>query len=136
MLIDFTNIEDYIPQRTPFIMIERCLMENEEFFEGFYTISSDNPLVDDGVPSHSILIEFFAQTCASGFGYVTRDQDVEPGFIGAISKLSVYKDLKVGDKLHSKVYVRNKFENIQLISGEVYIGSDLIMDCSMKIVEP
>ena len=136
MLIDFTNIEEYIPHRPPFKMIDRCIVKSIELFEGYYTISKDNPLVDGEKPSNTIMIEFFAQTCASGFGYLTRDQEVEPGFIGSISKLTFYKNAKVGDMLHSIVKMQNRFENIQLISGEIYLGEELIMDCRMKIVEP
>lgn len=135
MLIDFTNVEDYIPQCAPFQMIDRCVINNDQFFEGFYTITKDNPLVDGDVSSNSILIESFAQTFACGFGYLAKGQEVDPGFIGSISKLEIYKNLKIGDLVHSKVYVKTKFENIQLIYGELYVDGELIMDCNMKLVE-
>lgn len=135
MLTDFSNISDFIPQAPPFLMIDRCIVHSIEKFEGFYKINPLNPLVDEGIPSHSLLIEFFAQTCAAGFGYLTRDQEVEPGFIGGISRLKVYQDVECNDLLRSTVDVKTRFENIQLIEGKVYRGDDLILECKMKIVE-
>lgn len=135
MLADFTNTSDYMPQAYPFLMIDRCVMPSLELFLGYYTIVEDNPLISSGVPSSNILIEFVAQTCAAGFGWITKDKVVEPRFIGAISKLNVYKDIQVGDSVNSRVYIKTKFEKIQLIKGEVYHRNELIMDCRMKIVE-
>lgn len=136
MLTDFSNITDYIPQAPPFLMIDRCIVHSIEKFEGFYSVDPSNPLVDEGIPSHSLIIEFFAQTCAAGFGYLTRDQEVEPGFIGAISKLKVHKDVNCNDQLRSIVDVKTRFENIQLIEGKIFKGDDLVLECKMKIVEP
>lgn len=134
MLTDCTNITDYIPQREPFLMIDRIQIISEEIFDGEYTIKSSNPLTDGIYVSQSIMTEFFAQTCAAGFGYLTRHQEVSPGFIGAIKKLQVYKHPSIGDTLASRVLVKNKFENIQLIEGVVMLGSETIFECRMKIV--
>jgi 3-hydroxyacyl-[acyl-carrier-protein] dehydratase len=134
MLIDFTNIIDYIPQREPLLMIDRLQMISEEVFEGHFTIKSSNPLTDGSYVSPTIMIEFVAQTCAAGFGYLTRNQPVSPGFIGAISKLQVFKYPSIGEVLTSRVLVKNRFENIQLIEGIVMLNGEMILECRMKIV--
>jgi len=136
MLIDSINITDYIPQREPFLMIDRLQVISEGVFDGEYTIKSSNPLTDGSYVSQSIMTEFFAQTCAAGFGYLTRDQEVSPGFIGAIKKLQVYKYPSIGDTLTSRVLVKNRFENIQFIEGDVMLDGEIIFECRMKIVVP
>jgi len=136
MLIDSTKITNYIPQKDPFRMIDTVQIISEGVFEGAYTIKSSNPLTDGSYVSQSLMTEFFAQTCAAGFGYLTRDQEVSPGFIGAIKKLQVYKYPSIGDTLTSRVLVKNRFENIQLIEGVVMLGGETIFECSMKIVTP
>jgi predicted hotdog family 3-hydroxylacyl-ACP dehydratase len=136
MLVDCTNIKEYIPQREPFLMIDRLRVISEEVFEGYYTVDESNPLTDVACVSSSIMIEFFAQTCAAGFGYLTRGQDVTPGFIGSISKLTVHNTPAIGDTITSRVLIKNKFENIQLIEGKVMLDGITMLECRMKIVSP
>ena len=136
MLVDSTNIKEYIPQREPFLMIDRLQVISEEVFDGSYTIDAANPLTDVAYVSSSIMIEFFAQTCAAGFGFLTRGQDVKPGFIGGISKLSVYNTPAIGDTITSRVLIKNRFENIQLIEGKVMLDGVTLLECRMKIVVP
>jgi predicted hotdog family 3-hydroxylacyl-ACP dehydratase len=87
--------------------------------------------------SEAAIIENIAQTCAAGFGYLSSlEVESEPrlGFIGAITKLEVFNELKTNAMIETHVSIINTFENIHLIEGIARSLNIDILKCQMKIV--
>ena len=137
MLINKENIQTYIPQRAPFVMIDALINASETKFESQFEIQPDNLFIENGILSESALVENVAQTCAAGFGYVGSQNGEEAGklgFIGAVSKLKVEGLPKTGEQLSTKIEILNTFDAIHLIEGTVFSNEKKLMTCQMKIV--
>lgn len=137
MLIDKDTITNYIPQRFPFVMIDKLIAANETYFESEFTITADNLFLQEGVLSESALVENIAQTCAAGFGYVNSQKGEAAGklgFIGAVSRLEVRKEAIEQDTITTKVTVISTFDTIHLIEGTAFNGNEELLICQMKIV--
>ena len=137
MLVEKTNIKTYIPQREPFVMIDSLIEANEIGFSSSFFIDNDNIFIENNILSEAAIIENIAQTCAAGFGYLSSlEVESEPrlGFIGAITKLEVFNELKTNAMIETHLSIINTFENIHLIEGIARSLNIYILKCQMKIV--
>lgn len=130
-------IENILPQRRPFIMVD-CLTEYSE--SGAATelyITDDNILVDNGVLSYSGLIENMAQTCAAMIGYYSRyimREDVRIGVIGAVRNVRIYSLPKVGQTICTDIEVVTEVFNVKMVKAKaVDAGGTLLAEGTLKI---
>ena len=61
MLIDKSEIQELLPQRAPFVMVDNLLFASTEKFETSFLIERDNLFVNDEMLSESAVIENIAQ---------------------------------------------------------------------------
>ncbi len=137
MLINKENITQYIPQRSPFIMIDEIVDANEKGFTSQFKVTPSNIFIENDILSESALVENVAQTCAGGFGYLgSLEEDGEPkiGFIGAITRMKVFALPKINATLKTEVEIQTTFDAIHLVKGIVYENGKALMECQMKIV--
>lgn len=137
MLVNKDSITQYIPQRAPFVMIDELISATEEGFQTTFTIEESNLFLENGLLSESSLIENIAQTCAAGFGYINSQKgngEGQLGFIGAVSKLTVSNQAKLGDNIATNVTIMTSFDAIHLIEGTATSNGVELLKCQMKIV--
>lgn len=137
MLVEKQHITNYIPQRTPFVMIDELIRATEEGFQTRFEIKDDNLFLAEGALSESSLVENIAQTCAAGFGYVNAQKGAEAGqlgFIGAVSRLTVQGVARLGDLIETEVTVLNSFDSIHLVEGTARANGNVLLNCQLKIV--
>ena len=136
MILDVKGVRELIPQKNPFVMVGELLIAEENKLETNFIINKDNVMVENGEFSTPGLIENIAQTCAAGFGYITKQKGENPqiGFIGSISKLKAHQRPKVGQKINTIIEVVTNFANITLIKGVNYFEGEILVECEMKIV--
>lgn len=137
MIIKQNKIEQFIPQRKPFIMIDELSKADEKGFISKFNIRDNNIFLKNNIVSESALVENIAQTCAAGFGYINsikENEEPKLGFIGAVSKLTVNKKAKIHSSLTTEVQILNTFDNIHLIEGTVFEKNQKLVSCQMKIV--
>jgi len=136
MIVPKEKIADYIPHRTPFVMIDNLIRASAESFESDFFIQEDNVLVRQGFFEESGLIENIAQTCAAGFGYLQEEKEGEPkiGFIGAVSKLEVFELPLAHSRITTIVTPTHQLGNIFLVKGENYCNGRKLLECEIKIV--
>lgn len=136
MLVDQSEITNFIPHRSPFIMVDGLEEATESKFVSILTVKEDNIFTIDGVLGESALIENVAQTCALGFGYRDKDKQSEPqiGFIGAISKLKLEELPKTGDSITTVVETKHKIQNVLMIQGVCTSNGRELLRCEMKVV--
>ena len=136
MVVHQQNIEDYIPHRFPFIMINNLLNVSAERFESDFFIEKNNILVKNNIFQEAGLIENIAQTCAASFGYLDRAENESPkiGFIGAISRLILHELPPVHSKINTIVTPTHQLGNIFMVLGRNFLDGRLLMECEMKIV--
>lgn len=135
MEIKDIDILTLIPQRRPFVMIDRLLSFDTIESSTDFVIKEDNIFCKDGLFLETGIMENIAQTCAARIGYINiqNDESVKIGVIGSIKDLIITKLPKVGAKLITKVKVLSEVFAITLVEAEVYDNNELIARCEMKI---
>jgi len=135
MRISKAEIESYIPQRKPFIMVDNLTNAMPERFETDFLVLPDNIFVEDGVLREFALIENIAQSSAAGLAITKIYSGKKPadGFIGAISKLMLYDLPKVHDTIYTIVNLIAQFENMFLLRGENYFNGKKLLECEIKL---
>jgi predicted hotdog family 3-hydroxylacyl-ACP dehydratase len=134
-MINVENIQTLIPQKPPFVMVDKLLGVTETVTTTGFTIQNDNIFVKDGLFKEPGLIENIAQTAAASAGYVshTENKPVLVGYIGAVNNLQVFALPKTGDELITEITTENQIFDVTLISGKITCNGQLIAQCKMKI---
>lgn len=130
------NIEDLIPQRQPFIMVDKLESFTKKEFKSSFHICSDNYFSRDNLFQEEGIIENIAQTAAAGAGYTCaiKNESIKLGYIGAIKNVVILKLPKINSKLTTVIKLTGRVMNIDLVYGEVYDqNSKLIATAEMKI---
>lgn len=134
-MINIEKIQSLIPQRPPFVMIDKLLSFTETTTTTGFSIKADNIFVEDGLLKEPGLVENIAQTAAARAGYVsqTENKPVLVGYIGAINNLQVFLLPKTGDELITEITIENQIFDVTLISGKITCNGQPVAQCKMKI---
>ena len=134
-LISGDELLEYIPQRSPFVMVDSYYGRRElSFFTGL-TVKGGNVLVDGDLLSESGIIEHMAQSAAvsAGADFIARGCPVPKGFIGAVSKLKIQMLPEVGKRLNTTITEIQKFQGISLVSAKVECEDQIVAEGELKI---
>ena len=130
------NILDFIPQRPPFVLLDKLKACSKASTESVFEIKEEHLMVKEGKLSPGGLMENIAQTAAAGTGYwsKTNNEEVKRGYIGAIKNLNIYKLPLVNTIINTKVEFINKVLNVNIVKGMVWNNNnELLAECEMKI---
>ena len=136
--MEFENIdiEELLPQRKPFITIDRMVHFDKVFTRTMLKVTADNIFVENNEFTESGIMENIAQTCAARMGYINKhlhSEKVKIGFIGSIKNLVIEELPQVGDELKTTIEVVNEVFTITLVIAKVEVADKLIASCEMKI---
>ena len=128
-------LNELIPQRPPFVMIDRLLSSDAVYSVTELEVRNDNIFVEDERLTASGLIENIAQTCAARIGYINLNNGdtVKIGVIGSISNLNVTRTPKVGEKLTTTIQMLEEVFNVTMVLASIKIGEEEIVSANMKI---
>lgn len=134
-MITINHIETLIPQRPPFVMVDKLLSVTETSTTTVFSIRADNIFVENGRFKEPGLVENIAQTAAARAGYVsqTENKPVLVGYIGAVNNLQVFLLPKTGDELITEITIENQIFDVTLISGKITCNGEPVAQCKMKI---
>ena len=130
------NILELLPQRQPFVMIDRLLHFDSHVTKTSLTVHDDSIFVENGILAEVGVMENIAQTCAARMGYINKylhSDSVKIGFIGSIKNLVIRELPRVDDELKTTVEVVNEVFSITLVNAKVEVADKLIASCEMKI---
>ena len=135
MRISKAEIESYIPQRRPFIMVDNLTNATPGKFETNFLVLPGNIFIEEGMLREFALIENIAQSGAAGLAITQKYSGKKPaeGFIGAISKLKLFDLPKVHDTIYTIVNLMAQFENMFLLRGENYLNGKKLLECEIKL---
>ena len=126
-----------LPQRPPFVMIDRLTHFDETVTTTQLTVRTDNLFTEaDGHLNPCALVENIAQTCAARMGYINRyiyRQRVRLGYIGGIKNLQVLRTPRVGELLTTSIEVLQEVMRLTLVTATVRVGDEVIVTAEMKI---
>ena len=129
------NVLELIPQRPPFVMIDRLTAFNPVVTMSELVVRTDNLFFCEGRLLATGLIENIAQTCAARIGYLNRQSDeaIRLGFIGAIRNLTVHRTPCEGEFLQTTIIVKEEVFRMTLIDAVVQSGDEILVEAEMKI---
>ena len=130
------EILELIPQRPPFLLVDRLTDFEPERSMTSFVVKENGVLVRDGRLSEAGVMENIAQSCAARIGYINKykkNETVKLGIIGAIRDFTVTELPSVGDTLVTEIVVISEVFDITLVKAEVKVGDAVIAGCQMKI---
>ena len=135
LIDDFEELIRFIPQKPPFVMIDKLEECDEKVTTTNFTVNSENLFCENGFFSEPGIIENMAQTAAIGAGYLGKKnyENVQVGFIGSIKNLNIYFLPEVNTTITTNVIIDYKVMNATIIKATVTSGNDLVAECEMKI---
>jgi predicted hotdog family 3-hydroxylacyl-ACP dehydratase len=130
-----TNILPFIPQRSPFVMIDELVACDEQSAKTKLQVRDDNLFIRNGSLTEPALVENIAQTAAARIGYIchTENKPVPIGYIAAVQNLRIEGLPATGDILETEIAIRNQVLHVTIIAGKVKVNGRLIAECEMKI---
>lgn len=128
-------LKELIPQRPPFVMIDKMLSFNMTVTETQLEIRVDNVFCKDGRLSSEGLMENIAQTCAARMGYINlnKNEAVKIGVIGSVSNYEVFRTPKVGEVIVTSIEVLEEMFQITMVRAFVRCGDEILAQANMKI---
>ena len=129
------TMKELIPQRPPFVMIDKLLSFDMTVTVTQLEVRADNVFCKDGHLSAEGLMENIAQTCAARMGYInlTKNEAVKIGVIGAVNNFEVFRTPKVGELIVTTIEVIEEMFQITMVKAEIRYGNETIVQANMKI---
>ena len=126
---------ELLPQRPPFVMLDRVLSCDGQRTLAELTVREDNLFFSSGHLSVPGMIEGIAQTCAARIGYLSLKAGgtVKIGVIGAISRLEVKRTPLLGETIVFGIEIMEEVFQMTLVHATVCVGDDTLCDAQMKI---
>ena len=128
-------MKELIPQRPPFVMIDKLLSFDMTVTVTQLEIRADNVFCKDGRLSAEGMMENIAQTCAARMGYInlTKNEAVKIGVIGAVNNFEVFRTPKVGEVIVTTIEVIEEMFQITMVKAYIKCGDETIAQSNMKI---
>ena len=124
-------LKELIPQRPPFVMIDKLLSCDTKTTTTALEVREDNIFVVDGRFSAEGLMENIAQTCAARIGYFNESMKI--GVIGAVTNFEIFQTPKVGDLIKTTIEVLEEMFQITLVKAVVRCCDETMAQANMKI---
>lgn len=135
MNLEEIAVLDLIPQKPPFVFVDKLIEVNSEAISTEFVIREDNLLVDNGLFSPEGLIENVAQSCAVRLGYINRQTNipVKIGVIGSLKNLDIQRLPVVGEKIVTRIEVLDEIFSMALVSATIFIEDSKIAQTEITI---
>lgn len=127
---------EFIPQRPPFVMVDKLYEVGGNYAKSGFLISPDNLLVNGNRFQEGGLVENIAQTAAMFAGLKKAEQGKEMpiGYIAGIKNLKIQGLPSVNEEIYTKITLTNDLMNIQIVEGEVQNSNGSILaSCELRI---
>ena len=135
MAIKDIPLKELIPQRPPFVMIDKLLEYDDTYAVSELTVRGDNVFTENDCLMASGVVENIAQTCAARIGYycLINGLPINIGLIGSVSNLEIIRMPRVGERIVTTIEVLEALFQFTLVKAVVRVGTDEIAHATMKI---
>lgn len=135
-ILDTNFVGNLIPQKFPFVMVDKVISFGENFITAGFSIKEDNIFIQNGIFQEAGLIEHMAQSVAlyTGYQFYLKNEPAPTGYIGAIKSIEILKLPKVNDNLITNVNILHEFSGVTLVDISVLLNDVEIASGQMKTV--
>ena len=129
-------VENLLPQKFPFVMVDKMYSYTETALVSGLTIQSDNIFFQNQNLVESGLIEHMAQTVAlhTGYQFFLKKEPAPTGYIGSIKDIEIKKLPKLNDEIQTTVSILQEFGGITLVDVVTTLNNEEIATGQMKTV--
>ncbi|MGJ8664972.1 MAG: hypothetical protein ACSHW7_01275 [Patiriisocius sp.] len=133
-ITDKAVIENLIPQKAPFVMVDSLHAFSSEMITAGLTVTAENIFTQNNVFQEPGVIEHMAQSVAlhTGYDFFLKKEQAPTGYIGAVKKITIERLPKVGDTLLTTVNILQEFMGITLVSISTECNGKVIAMGEMK----
>ena len=140
MVFDVMQIQEMLPHRYPFLLVDRITEIKEgEFVSGYLNVSITNSVFQGHFPGHPIypgvlIIEGIAQTGAI-LPFTVEDKESlkdKVVYFMSIDKAKFRKPVRPGDRLEYRVSTIKHRGKIWQLKGEAYVDGELVAEAELK----
>ena len=123
-ILDRDFVGNLIPQKFPFVMVDKVLDFGENFITSGFTVEETNIFTENSIFQEAGLIEHMAQSVAlyTGYQFLLKQEPAPTGYIGSIKSIEIFQLPKVNDNLITKVNVLQEFAGITLVDISVLLN--------------
>jgi 3-hydroxyacyl-[acyl-carrier-protein] dehydratase len=135
MLAEKDDIQRYIPQRDPMVMIHQLVEASDSHAVTQLRIEEGNIFVANNEFKEPGLIENIAQTAAAHVGYQCsmKDIPVPVGFIAAVRRLKIFELPKLDTVITTSIKITNQVFDVTVAEGRIEQGGRVCCSCEMRI---
>jgi predicted hotdog family 3-hydroxylacyl-ACP dehydratase len=136
LLLEKEAVENLLPQKFPFVMVDKMFSYTETSLIAGLEIKNDNIFFDNNTFLEAGLIEHMAQSVAlhTGYQFFLKNEIAPTGYIGSIKEIEIKKLPKINDKIQSTVNILQEFAGITLVDIITYLNDEEIANGQMKTV--
>lgn len=129
-------VEQLIPQKAPFVMVDKLIKFGENSLIAGLTIPEGNIFVTGGRFTEPGIVEHMAQSVAlyTGYQYYLKNEPAPTGYIGSIKEVNILELPQAGDSLVTEVSVLQEFMGITLVDIVTKKNDVAIATSQMKTV--
>jgi 3-hydroxyacyl-[acyl-carrier-protein] dehydratase len=135
MLATRENIEQYIPQRPPMVMIDDLLEVSHTHAITRLQIRNENVFMERGCLAEPGMVENIAQTAAVQLGYQFKVKNIPVpiGYIAAVKNLQVYRMPEQNSLITTSIRIINQVLDVTVAEGKIEQDGVLCCTCEMRI---
>lgn len=130
------DVHGILPQQEPFVMIDTLVHFEMNTSTTETRVKETNIFVDNGHFSASGMMENIAQTCAARIGFYNKyilHNEVQIGFIGAISKYMIHRLPAVGQLISTQVDILEEIFGMTLAQATIICEGEVIATAEVKL---
>jgi predicted hotdog family 3-hydroxylacyl-ACP dehydratase len=136
LLGDKDFVETLIPQRFPFVMVDKLYSYSETELVSGFTVQENAVFFQKDCLVESGLIEHMAQSVAlhTGYQFYLRKEQAPTGYIGSIKDIEIKKLPQLHDEIRTTVSILQEFGGITLVDVVTTLNDVEIAKGQMKTV--
>jgi len=136
LLLEKKDVENLLPQKFPFVMVDKMYSFSETTLVSGLKIKSDNIFFDNDTFLEAGLIEHMAQSVAlhTGYQFFLKNETAPTGYIGSIKEIEIKKLPKINDTIQSTITILQEFAGITLVNIVTHLNNEEIANGQMKTV--
>jgi predicted hotdog family 3-hydroxylacyl-ACP dehydratase len=129
-------VETLIPQRFPFVMVDKLYSYSETGLVSGFIIEENAVFFQNGNFTEGGIIEHMAQSVAlhTGYQFYLRNEQAPTGYIGSIKDIEIQKLPKLHEEIRTTVSIIQEFGGITLVDVVTKLNDVEIAKGQMKTV--
>ena len=129
-------VENLLPQKFPFVMVDKMFSYSETQIVSGLKIQNDNLFFDNGNFLEAGLVEHMAQSVAlhTGYQFYLKQEPAPTGYIGSIKEIEINALPKLGDEIQTTVTILQEFAGITLVDIVTTLEDQQIANGQMKTI--